>query len=78
MNCGKEHIIKSLTSDIVLHLRWPEEKSAHPIHFTRDDLSELANSDKLFARKFDETIDPLILDYIDGMMLKPVKTLISA
>lgn len=72
MNCGKEHVINSLDSEVVLHLRWPKEHSAHPVHFTEKDLKELANlgAHKLFGRKFDTEVDAKILDLIDENLLQ--------
>lgn len=47
----------------LLHVEWPEG-CAHPKIFTRADFPALQNSDKLFARKFDEETDRGIIDLI--------------
>ncbi len=47
----------------------------HPRTYTLADLSRLLNSDALFARKFDDTIDSNILDAIDDHLKRPVPAL---
>ena len=41
----------------------------HPRNLEKKDFEKIRESDKLFARKFDMTIDPDILDMIDEMIL---------
>ncbi|MEH2007739.1 MAG: hypothetical protein V7K81_21880, partial [Nostoc sp.] len=61
----KEKIINtSLT-----YLEWSNVNSLHPKILEKNDFEKLRESEKLFARKFDMTIDPDILDIIDKMIL---------
>lgn len=46
------------------YIDWSREPA--PAVLTRHDLDPAFASGKLFARKFDETVDPLVLDLIDG------------
>ena len=53
---------------------WPA-KSPHPHTFTLADRDELLSTDAFFARKFDEAVDPRILDEIDHHLLaRPATT----
>ena len=59
----------SLRSDVVndnrWFIRWTEGPLGHPTVLTKEDFSEIMRSDKLFARKFDMSVDKDILDLID-------------
>ncbi|NQT71906.1 MAG: hypothetical protein HQ553_03945 [Chloroflexi bacterium] len=61
-----DNAVSEITSqyleDDIRYLRWT---GAHPDVLTKDDLNTLLESDKLFARKFDPSIDSTILDLID-------------
>jgi len=46
-------------------LRYLEWQEWHPRTLTTDDLQPMLASRKLFARKFDETVDPDVLDALD-------------
>jgi hypothetical protein len=49
---------------------WGDDVNAlHPRNLEKKDFEKIRESDKLFARKFDMTIDPDILDMIDAMIL---------
>jgi hypothetical protein len=50
---------------------WPPLGATSPYTLTRDRFDELAASDALFARKFDDEIDAGILDLIDRRLLAP-------
>ena len=65
---NSEH--KEAIRNVCLHYtRWTEYN--HPDIFKRDCLEELQTAavDKLFARKFDLDVDPVILDQIDAKLL---------
>ncbi|MBN1122674.1 MAG: hypothetical protein JXJ17_16470 [Anaerolineae bacterium] len=51
------------------HIDW-SANNPNPAIFTHDRFEELANSDKLFARKFDINVDSKILDMIDEHLLE--------
>jgi Core-2/I-Branching enzyme len=53
------------------HLRyidWGNVNAIHPRILDKNDFEKIRESEKLFARKFDLTIDPDILDMIDEMV----------
>ncbi|MBW4591994.1 MAG: beta-1,6-N-acetylglucosaminyltransferase [Brasilonema angustatum HA4187-MV1] len=50
------------------YLEWPIN-AWHPKIFSKNDFEKIRESEKLFARKFDMTKDPDILDMIDKMIL---------
>ena len=51
--------------------RYMDFKGAHPRILTKHDYPELKKSEKLFARKFNPTIDKEILDIIDREIIGP-------
>ncbi|GIV33732.1 MAG: hypothetical protein KatS3mg031_1267 [Chitinophagales bacterium] len=52
------------------YIRWSGSgPRTHPVILTREDLPALKASDKLFARKFDISVDSTILDLIDREIL---------
>jgi len=55
-------------SDDLRFIEWVEGDS-HPKIFTEKDFDKIANSEKLFARKFDMSIDKKILERIDKELL---------
>ncbi len=59
----------NLVNDDLRHIIWPEEGSHHPAILREQDLDSLKRSPKLFARKFDATVAPVILDLIDKEIL---------
>lgn len=63
----------SLASDIVnddmRYIEWKDPNSGSPSVLDMNDFPGLANSPKLFARKFDEEVDVEILDRIDHEIL---------
>lgn len=48
--------------------------SAHPRIFRETDFDFLASSPNFFARKFDTSVDPVILDMIETKLLNPAST----
>ncbi len=46
-----------------------DQSSAHPRILTVADFDKISSADKLFARKFDPTLDAAILDLIDQKLL---------
>ncbi|MEA5141216.1 beta-1,6-N-acetylglucosaminyltransferase [Arcicella rigui] len=58
---------KDIISDNLMYIDWSEGKPS-PKTFTIKDLPEIRNSDKLFARKFNQQVDTEILNAIDLML----------
>jgi len=52
-----------MINDNLRYILW--SSSSHPYNLGREDASRFVNSDKLFARKFDTTVDSEVLDLID-------------
>lgn len=48
-----------------------DKGAAHPNIMTTDHFTELVNSDKLFARKFDQAVDSVIMDKLDEYLAAP-------
>ncbi|MGB4398362.1 MAG: beta-1,6-N-acetylglucosaminyltransferase [Daejeonella sp.] len=59
-------------NDNLRHINW-SSGGAHPKIFAKDDLNELVNTNKYFARKFDTDIDKEILDLIDEKSRVPLR-----
>jgi Core-2/I-Branching enzyme len=59
----------SLINDVLQYMQW-EANSFHPTILRAKDFDAIAASPKLFARKFDATVDAEILDLIDQKLLK--------
>lgn len=53
-----------LTNDNLRYIVWPSS-SRHPAILRKQDFGDFMNTDKLFARKFDITVDKEVLDMID-------------
>jgi hypothetical protein len=60
---GPANLRNSLVNKTYRKLTW--SGGSHPRTYTTADLDELLASDAWFARKFDETIDPVVLDALD-------------
>jgi core-2/I-Branching enzyme len=58
-------LAETVDNELLHYLDW-SSGSAHPATLTVADLSELRASEKLFARKFDATVDWEILDLLDA------------
>lgn len=58
-----------VVDDNLRHVEWPDATSGSPAVLTTDDFDALAASPKLFARKFDVTVDATILDLVDARLL---------
>ncbi len=56
----------SLVNNNLRHIMW--SKSSHPEILQKQHFDQFMNSDKLFARKFDMTIDADVLDMIDQVL----------
>ncbi len=61
----KGEISGETINDHLQYINWSNKGSAHPAVIRKKDIGALEKSEKLFARKFDETIDYDILDLID-------------
>lgn len=57
----------NVVGENVTYAKWTPTSGPHPKTLRIDDLNELLNSKKLFARKFDATSDQAILDTLDGL-----------
>ena len=58
-----------VVNDDLRHVHWSNWNDGRPAILTEVDLPTLASSSKLFARKFDSTVDRRILDLIDQQLL---------
>lgn len=47
------------------YVEWEDSNSFHPIIITSEKKDTLLNSNKLFARKFDDKVDHKIIEYLD-------------
>jgi hypothetical protein len=56
-------------NDNLRYIIWKDLKSGSPAILRVEDYPDLLGSSKLFARKFDITVDPIILDMIDRTLL---------
>ncbi len=68
LNSGNEKVINSIVNENLIHLEWLGER--HLIVFKEPDFDKLAQSKKLFARKFDLEQDKVILDLVEQKLLK--------
>lgn len=57
-----------IINDHLRYLDWGNVNALHPRILEKNDFEKIRRSEKLFARKFDLTIDPDILDPIDQMV----------
>lgn len=60
-----EAIAETVHSESIHFIDWSERGAEHPRTLTIDDVPRMIASDKLFARKFDATIDGTVLDELD-------------
>jgi hypothetical protein len=72
--CFQTILLNSLFKDRIInddlrHVDWSTE-DCHPKLLRQDDLGQLMDSPKLFARKFDAQVDAKVLDLIDEHILK--------
>jgi hypothetical protein len=58
------HLKETVVNDNLRYIDW-SSNLPHPAILTKEDFERLMSSDKLFARKFDSTIDSEVLDLID-------------
>ncbi len=58
------HLKNRLTNDNLRYIIWPPS-SRHPAILGKQDFENFIKTDKLFARKFDMTVDADVLDMID-------------
>jgi hypothetical protein len=68
---GKIYDMNDEYASCMRYIDWNrgDRNRGHPYIFRKRDYEELINSDKLFARKFDENIDKEIVDMIYGYLL---------
>ena len=57
----------TITNDNLRYIDWRGQR-ANPRTLTQEDFAALAASDKLFARKFDPMVDPVVLDMLDDYL----------
>ena len=56
---------KDVVNDNLRYICWGREGDAHPAILRRGDIESIIASGKLFARKFDTSVDESVLDMID-------------
>lgn len=64
MNAKRPNIMICEEQSSLRLVDWKRGRGNHPYTFRADDFSVLVSSDRLFARKFDEKVDKLIVDMI--------------
>ncbi|WP_262249582.1 beta-1,6-N-acetylglucosaminyltransferase [Parapedobacter soli] len=67
------HFREEIINDNLRYIKWVEGKHSPEI-LTQEDFATLANSGKLYARKFNIEIDGSVLDTIDQRLLKQGET----
>jgi hypothetical protein len=60
----------AVVNDNLRHIDWKAPNGPSPAIMRCDDLECLARSPALFARKFDQRVDPVVLDMIDQELLQ--------
>ncbi|MEI6191053.1 MAG: beta-1,6-N-acetylglucosaminyltransferase [bacterium] len=60
----------NVINDTLKYIDWTKPQAGFPATLSTEDITNLEKSEKLFARKFDTSIDSKILDLIDGRLLK--------
>lgn len=63
------HFKESVVNDDLRYIDWKDTNSGSPAILCKDDFEKIARSSKLFARKFDITVDANVLDMIDQRIL---------
>jgi hypothetical protein len=58
-----------VVNDDLRYVEWPDPSAGSPAILRTADFGKLASSPKLFARKFDATLDEKVLDLIDRTLL---------
>lgn len=68
-NSNDEKLLNSIENTELRFTIWPKADSAHPKILDKGDLRAILASTDLFARKFDEKVDTVIMDLIDQEIL---------
>ena len=63
------HFQDLLVNDDLRYISWPSNPSLHPEILNKHDFERFINTENLFARKFDITVDADVLDMIDKTTL---------
>lgn len=56
----------TIVNDDLRYIAWPDPESGSPAMLTMDDYGDMMASGKLFARKFDLTVDSDVVDQLDA------------
>jgi len=56
----------AIVNDDLRYVRWGDPDAGSPSVLTAMEFTDLARSPKLFARKFDTSVDSTVLDMIDA------------
>jgi hypothetical protein len=72
---GPAGIRDSIVSKTFRKITW--EGGSHPRTYTMNDLDDLLASDAFFARKFDEAVDPKVLDALDERLHRHSKAAVA-
>jgi hypothetical protein len=59
------HYSSRIVNDNKRYINWDRNTGSHPAILTKNDFYDIKSSGKLFARKFDPSIDSEVLDLID-------------
>lgn len=63
----------SIVNDDLRYIDWKDANSGSPGILCAGDFEKISRSSKLFARKFDITVDADVLDMIDERLLRPIR-----
>ncbi len=67
LNSKDEKIQKSICNNHLRYMNWPSRYNSHPEILLKEDISNIRQSDALFARKFDIHAEENILELVDEM-----------
>ena len=68
-NSGNKNLINKIIGHSLTHINWESKNNPSPVLFNTSDFSILAQSDKLFARKFEMDQSPELINLIDQQLL---------
>jgi hypothetical protein len=68
-NSGNKELISSIVNDSITEINWESRIDPSPKIYSINDFDRLANSGKMFARKFDHDQHPALAEKIDSELL---------
>ena len=67
LNAKDEKLQKSICNNHLRYMNWPSRYNSHPEVLLKEDISNIKQSEALFARKFDDHVQEDILELVDEM-----------